>query len=148
MDYRKTAQEIYDGIGGKSNLVSAAHCATRLRLVIGDNDKCDKEKVEEIEGVQGVFFASGQMQIILGTGTVNKVYDEFIKVKQDGPTVQYLTELYRNSVSPLMMRLHYEKGLTKFESSLMALLADGLNTYTYSDVQHHSSEYSMYVTTN
>ena len=80
MDYRKTAQEIYDGIGGKSNLVSAAHCATRLRLVIGDNDKCDKEKVEEIEGVQGVFFASGQMQIILGTGTVNKVYDEFIKI--------------------------------------------------------------------
>ena len=70
MDYQKTAREIYDGIGGKSNLVSAAHCATRLRLVIGDNDKCDKEKVEEIDGVQGVFFASGQMQIILGTGTV------------------------------------------------------------------------------
>ena len=80
MDYQKTAREIYDGIGGKSNLVSAAHCATRLRLVIGDNDKCDKEKVEEIDGVQGVFFASGQMQIILGTGTVNKVYDEFIKI--------------------------------------------------------------------
>ena len=80
MDYQKTAREIYDGIGGKSNLVSAAHCATRLRLVIGDNDKCDKEKVEEIDGVQGVFFTSGQMQIILGTGTVNKVYDEFIKI--------------------------------------------------------------------
>ena len=80
MDYRKTAQEIYDGIGGKQNLISAAHCATRLRLVIGDNDKCDKETVEEIDGVQGVFFASGQMQIILGTGTVNKVYDEFIKI--------------------------------------------------------------------
>ena len=61
MDYQKTAREIYDGIGGKSNLVSAAHCATRLRLVTGDNDKCDKEKVEEIDGVQGVFFASGQM---------------------------------------------------------------------------------------
>ncbi len=80
MDYQKTAKEILDGIGGKSNLISAAHCATRLRLVIGDNDKCDKEKVEEIDGVQGVFFASGQMQIILGTGTVNKVYDEFIKI--------------------------------------------------------------------
>ena len=80
MDYRKTAQEIYDGIGGKQNLISAAHCATRLRLVIGDNDKCDKETVEESDGVQGVFFASGQMQIILGTGTVNKVYDEFIKI--------------------------------------------------------------------
>lgn len=80
MDYRAIAQEIFQAIGGKENLVSAAHCATRLRLVIGDNDKCDKEKVENLDGVKGVFFAAGQMQIILGTGTVNKVYDEFIKI--------------------------------------------------------------------
>ena len=78
MDYRKTAQEIYDHIGKKENIISAAHCATRLRLVIGDNSKADKEYVENIEGVKGVFFAQGQMQIILGTGVVNKVYDEFI----------------------------------------------------------------------
>lgn len=76
------------------------------------------------------------------------IYDEFIKVNQDGPTVQYLTEPYRNSDSPLMKRLHYEKGLLKFESSLMALLADGLKTHTYSDVLHHYSDYSMYVPTN
>ena len=78
MDYRKTAQEIYDHIGKKENIISAAHCATRLRLVISDNSKADKEYVENIEGVKGVFFAQGQMQIILGTGVVNKVYDEFI----------------------------------------------------------------------
>ena len=72
MDYRKTAQEIYDHIGKKENIISAAHCATRLRLVIGDNSKADKEYVENIEGVKGVFFAQGQMQIILGTGVVNK----------------------------------------------------------------------------
>ena len=70
MDYRKTAQEIYDHIGKKENIISAAHCATRLRLVIGDNSKADKEYVENIEGVKGVFFAQGQMQIILGTGVV------------------------------------------------------------------------------
>ena len=78
MDYRKTAQEIYDHIGKKENIISAAHCATRLRLVIADNAKADKEYVENIDGVKGVFFAQGQMQIILGTGVVNKVYDEFI----------------------------------------------------------------------
>ena len=80
MDYKKTAQEIYDHIGKKENIISAAHCATRLRLVIADNSKADKEYVENIEGVKGVFFAQGQMQIILGTGVVNKVYDEFIQI--------------------------------------------------------------------
>ena len=80
MDYRKAAQEIYDHIGKKENIISAAHCATRLRLVIADNSKADKEYVENIEGVKGVFFAQGQMQIILGTGVVNKVYDEFIQI--------------------------------------------------------------------
>lgn len=80
MDYRKVAEEIYDKVGKKENLISAAHCATRLRLVIADNDKCDSKAVEDIDGVKGVFFASGQLQIILGTGTVNKVYDEFLQV--------------------------------------------------------------------
>lgn len=80
MNYRKTAQEIYDHIGKKENIISAAHCATRLRLVIADNNKADKDYVENIDGVKGVFFAQGQMQIILGTGVVNKVYDEFIQI--------------------------------------------------------------------
>lgn len=80
MDYRKVAEEIYEKVGKKENLVSAAHCATRLRLVLVDNDKCDAKAVEEIDGVKGVFSASGQLQIILGTGTVNKVYDEFLAI--------------------------------------------------------------------
>lgn len=80
MDYRKVAEEIYEKVGKKENLVSAAHCATRLRLVLVDNDKCDAKAVEDIDGVKGVFSASGQLQIILGTGTVNKVYDEFLAV--------------------------------------------------------------------
>ena len=80
MDYKKVAQEIYGKVGRRKNLVSAAHCATRLRLVLADNAKCDAKAVEEIEGVKGVFSASGQLQIILGTGVVNKVYDEFIAI--------------------------------------------------------------------
>lgn len=78
MDYKKIAHEILSAIGGKDNLASAAHCATRLRLVIADNSKVKKAVLENIDGVKGVFEASGQLQVIIGTGTVNKVYDEFI----------------------------------------------------------------------
>ncbi len=80
MDYRKTAQDILDHVGGSKNIASAAHCATRLRLVIADNKKVSKEALENIDGVKGVFEASGQLQIILGTGTVNKVFAEFIDI--------------------------------------------------------------------
>lgn len=79
MDYNLAAKKVIEGLGGRENIVSAAHCATRLRLVIGDNDKCNKEFIENIDGVKGVFFASGQLQVIFGTGVVNKVYAEFIK---------------------------------------------------------------------
>ena len=78
MDYKKAASEVLQNIGGKDNIVSAAHCATRLRLVIADNGKVNKKELENATGVQGVFEAQGQLQIIFGTGTVNKVYDEFI----------------------------------------------------------------------
>ena len=80
MDYRKTAQDILDYVGGSKNIASAAHCATRLRLVIADNKKVSKEALENVDGVKGVFEASGQLQIILGTGTVNKVFAEFIDI--------------------------------------------------------------------
>ena len=80
MDYGKAAKEVCDHIGGRENIISAAHCATRLRLVIADNKKCSKEALENIDGVKGVFEAAGQLQIIFGTGTVNKVYDEFVKL--------------------------------------------------------------------
>jgi PTS system sucrose-specific IIC component len=80
MDYNKCAAQILDAIGGKDNLASAAHCATRLRLVIADNEKVKKSVLENIDGVKGVFEAQGQLQIIIGTGTVNKVYAEFIKI--------------------------------------------------------------------
>lgn len=79
MDYNKVAIDILENIGGGKNVVSAAHCATRLRLVIADNKLVNKSKLEDIDGVKGVFEASGQLQVIIGTGTVNKVYDEFLK---------------------------------------------------------------------
>ena len=80
LNYRKCAEEIFATLGGKDNIISAAHCATRLRLVIADNSKVDVKTLENVQGVQGVFNSSGQLQVIIGTGTVNKVYDEFIAI--------------------------------------------------------------------
>ena len=80
LDYRKCAEEIASNIGGGANVISAAHCATRLRLVIADNSKVNKKALEEIDGVKGMFESNGQLQLIIGTGTVNKVYDEFLAV--------------------------------------------------------------------
>ncbi len=80
LDYRKCAEEIVQNIGGRDNIAQAAHCATRLRLVIKDNSKVNKDALDNIEGVQGMFESNGQLQLIIGTGTVNKVYDEFLAV--------------------------------------------------------------------
>lgn len=78
LDYAEAAREVLEAIGGSSNIVSAAHCATRLRLVIADDSKVDKEKLDNVVGAKGNFQASGQLQVIFGTGTVDKVFDEFI----------------------------------------------------------------------
>ena len=80
LNYRKCAEEIAANIGGGSNIISAAHCATRLRLVIADNSKVNSKALEDIEGVKGMFESNGQLQLIIGTGTVNKVYEEFLSV--------------------------------------------------------------------
>ena len=79
MDYRQAACQILEKSGGRENIISAAHCATRLRIAVHNKSKCNMGELEMIEGVKGAFFASGQLQIIIGTGTVDKVYDEFIR---------------------------------------------------------------------
>ncbi|HWJ77989.1 MAG TPA: sucrose-specific PTS transporter subunit IIBC [Niallia sp.] len=73
---RKIAEEVIKAVGGKENIQSVAHCATRLRIMVIDKEKIDQERIEEINKVKGAFFNSGQYQIIFGTGTVNKIYEE------------------------------------------------------------------------
>ncbi|ADZ41062.1 TPA: sucrose-specific PTS transporter subunit IIBC [Yersinia enterocolitica] len=80
MNINETAKALLPLLGGKDNIVSAAHCATRLRLVLADDSLVQKSAVEKVEGVKGCFSNAGQLQIIFGTGLVNKVYAEFIKV--------------------------------------------------------------------
>lgn len=77
MNYNEVAKQLTSLLGGKENIVSATHCATRLRLVIEDESQIDTEAIEELEGVKGAFSSSGQFQIIFGTGTVNKVFTHF-----------------------------------------------------------------------
>ncbi|MBY5033534.1 sucrose-specific PTS transporter subunit IIBC [Streptococcus gallolyticus] len=74
------AKQVIDAIGGVENVRSVAHCATRLRVMVKDETIIDKDVVENIEKVQGAFFNSGQYQIIFGTGTVNKIYDEVVSL--------------------------------------------------------------------
>ncbi|WP_197274776.1 PTS transporter subunit EIIB [Halolactibacillus sp. JCM 19043] len=85
-DAKKVSTLVLEALGGESNIVSMTHCATRLRVVTESNEKVDKEQIEAIEGVNGYFYQSGQHQIILGTGFVNKVYDELktMDVKEGG----------------------------------------------------------------
>ncbi|MDO4536845.1 MAG: glucose PTS transporter subunit IIA [Coriobacteriales bacterium] len=78
-EHEQAAREILAAIGGADNVVSAAHCATRLRLVIADDSKVNMDAVEDAALAKGNFQASGQLQVIYGTGTVNKVFDEFCK---------------------------------------------------------------------
>ncbi|CQH20447.1 sucrose-specific PTS transporter subunit IIBC [Yersinia enterocolitica] len=80
MNINETAKALLPLLGGKDNIVSAAHCATRLRLVLADDSLVQKSAVEKVEGVKGCFSNAGQLQIIFGTGLVNKVYAEFINV--------------------------------------------------------------------
>lgn len=79
MDYAKIAKEIIEYVGGKENILSAMHCATRLRLRLKDYGKVNEEKLTDVDQVKGVFLANDQYQIILGSGTVNLVTDEVLK---------------------------------------------------------------------
>ena len=125
VDYAKCAKEICDTVGGKANLVSAAHCATRLRLVTVDNDKIDMKKLEDIDGVKGVFSSNGQLQLIIGTGTVNKVYDEFLKYSGMSAATKDDVKAAAAAKQPLFKRMIKSLG-DVFVPILPAIVASGL----------------------
>lgn len=125
MDYRKCAQEIYDTVGKRENLVSAAHCATRLRLVTKDNSLVDMKVLEDIDGVKGVFSSNGQLQIIIGTGTVNKVYDEFLDISGMTAATKDEVKAAAAATQPLPVRMVKALG-DVFVPILPAIVAAGL----------------------
>lgn len=125
MDYSKCAKEIYETLGERSNLVSVAHCATRLRLVTVDNSKIDMKRLENIDGVRGVFSNNGQLQLIIGTGTVNKVYDEFLKVSGMSAATKEEVKAAAAAKQPLFKRMIKALG-DVFVPILPAIVASGL----------------------
>ncbi|WP_100489313.1 sucrose-specific PTS transporter subunit IIBC [Sporolactobacillus pectinivorans] len=80
MNHVKVAQDVLTALSGKENIQAAAHCATRLRLVIKDESKINQTALDEHPDVKGTFKTNGQFQIIIGPGDVDKVYDELIKL--------------------------------------------------------------------
>ena len=78
-NYQALAKQIID-IVGVDNVESVTHCQTRLRFVVKDPKRIDKAALEDLDEVKGVFFGSGQYQIIIGTGVVNDVYDAIEKL--------------------------------------------------------------------
>lgn len=115
-DYKAVASQIIEVVGGTENILSAAHCATRLRLIVKNKEIIDDKKIEGIPLVKGCFFTAGQYQIILGTGIVNKVFDEVIKqgvsgtskneqaaaAAQNGNTIQRLVRIFADVFVPII----------------------------------------------
>ena len=88
------AKEILENIGGKENIKSVEHCATRLRLILNDKEKINEKAIENIDGVKGQFFSAEQYQIILGKGFENKVYDVIVGQNSDLVTGNNKEEVY------------------------------------------------------
>ncbi|TQS76455.1 PTS trehalose transporter subunit IIBC [Ornithinibacillus gellani] len=78
MQYSKEAQEIVAAVGGEENIQAATHCVTRLRFALGDEDQVDKTALENMDIVKGVFSANGQFQVVIGQGTVDRVYQAMV----------------------------------------------------------------------
>ncbi|MDD5939686.1 MAG: glucose PTS transporter subunit IIA [Lachnospiraceae bacterium] len=125
LDYHKCAEEIVRYAGGRENLISAAHCATRLRLVVADNSKINVKAVENVDGVKGTFSSNGQFQVIIGTGTVNKVYDEFLKITGMSAATKDDVKAAAAAKAPLWRRLLKVVG-DVFVPILPAIVASGL----------------------
>lgn len=107
--YSAIAKELIEIIG-VDNIISVTHCATRLRVMVKDREAIDDKKVEDVNEVKGVFFTSGQYQIILGTGIVNKVYAEVEKMGLKTLSKKQQDEVVKEQ----------EKGMKK----IMRILAD------------------------
>lgn len=131
MNFPKIAQQVIEKLGGKENINALAHCATRLRIVVNDESKIDKEAIENIEGVKGQFSVSGQYQIIFGSGTVNKVHTEMSNLLNMGDMTKNEVAAASAEKQNILQRLI--KGLADiFIPIIPAIVAGGLLMGIYS----------------
>ena len=124
MDYSKIAKSIIQNVGGQENILSAVHCATRLRLRLKDYNKVNEDKITDIDQVKGVFLANDQYQIILGSGTVNLITDEVLKQAHLSTRVQVEEPNESKEGNPIM---RFVKVLSDiFVPIIPAIVAGGL----------------------
>ena len=131
MNFPKIAEQVIEKLGGKNNIATAAHCATRLRIVLNDESKVDKEGIEAIEGVKGQFSVAGQYQIIFGSGTVNKVHEQLTKQLGIGDVSK--AEIAEAALGQQNLLQRIVKGLADiFVPIIPAIVAGGLLMGLYS----------------
>ena len=100
--YQKISKEVLENIGGSENIQGAAHCATRLRIVLKDLSLAKTDKLENIDLVKGCFIAGSQLQLIFGAGTVNEVYKVFAKeAKLENMSLSDVKDIANNKENPL-----------------------------------------------
>ena len=125
MNISAIAKDLVPLLGGKENIVSAAHCATRLRLVLADDSKVNKAAIDKLEGVKGCFSNAGQIQVIFGTGLVNKVYAEFVALTGTGMASK--AELTDMAAAKLNVAQRLARTLSNiFVPIIPAIVASGL----------------------
>ncbi|HDX8441795.1 sucrose-specific PTS transporter subunit IIBC [Aeromonas hydrophila] len=125
MNISAIAKDLVPLLGGRENIVSAAHCATRLRLVLADDSKVNKAAIDKLEGVKGCFSNAGQIQVIFGTGLVNKVYAEFVALTGTGTASK--AELTDMATAKLNVAQRLARTLSNiFVPIIPAIVASGL----------------------
>ena len=126
MNHKKVAQDILSAIG-EDNLIAAAHCATRLRLVLKDSSLVDQKALDEHDDIKGTFETNGQFQIIIGPGDVNKVYAEMLKITDvQGSSTEKLKEVASNGKKPNPVMSLIKVLSDIFVPLIPALVAGGL----------------------
>lgn len=114
MNYKVTAKEILEKVGGEENIVNVSHCMTRLRLTLKDESIVKDEEVKAIKGVAGIMKKAGQYQVEIGNG-VAKCYKEFVSlgnfgdesksvpaIKKDGNPISMILDAIPGSMSPVI----------------------------------------------
>ena len=131
MNFPKIVEQVIEKLGGKNNIATAAHCATRLRIVLNDEIKVDKEGIEAIEGLKCQFSVAGQYQIIFGSGTVNKVHEQLTKQLGIGDVSK--AEVAEAALGQQNLLQRIVKGLADiFVPIIPAIVAGGLLMGLYS----------------
>lgn len=125
MSYKKSAEEILDAIGGEDNLDVMAHCETRLRLVLNDESKVDEDALSKMDVVKGTFSTGDQFQIIIGSGTVNKVFHEMEKITgKEASTTSDVKDKSSKNINPLQKFVKMLSDI--FVPIIPAIVAGGL----------------------